>query len=222
MGWQLIRVVDMFLGGISIIGGAPIMTVARYNTNGSSDTTFGNNGVATKRIFGSAGAYDVVIQSTGKIVTAGFTISSSGNREFGLVRFNTDGSLDTTFNTVGTIATPIGNNACAYSLVSQSNNYIIAAGVSNNKFALARYNSNGSLDTTFGSGGIVTTPIGSSAQINDIVLQSNSQIVAVGFSDNKIALARYNTNGSLDNTFGSGGIVTTSIGGFAAIANYFW
>jgi uncharacterized delta-60 repeat protein len=198
------------IAGVSIISGAPIVTVVRYNTDGTIDTSFGSSGIATKRIFSSAGAYDVALQSSGKIVTAGFTVNA-GIREFALMRFNTDGSLDTTFNGSGTIATAIGHDSCAYAVAIQTNNRIIAAGVSNNQFALARY-INGSLDTSFGSSGIVTTTIGSSAQINDVVLQSNGKIIAVGFADNQFALARYNTNGTLDTTFGSGGIVTTSIG----------
>lgn len=203
--------------GTSIIGGAPIVTVVRYKADGTLDASFGESGIATKRIFGNAGAYDFAFQNTGKIITVGYTVNA-GTREFGLVRFNTDGSLDTTFGSVGTIVTPIGSDACAYAIAVQSNNYIIAAGVSNAKFALARYKANGSLDTTFGFGGIVTTAIGSSAQINDIVLQSDGKIVAVGFSQNDIALARYTRNGSLDTTFGSGGIVITEAG-TTALAN---
>lgn len=205
------------IAGVSIIGGAPIVTVARYNADGTLDFTFGNNGIAMKRIFASAGAYDVGLQSTGKIITAGFTINS-GKRELGLVRFNTNGAVDTTFNGSGTIATPIGADACAYTLAIQSNDRIIAAGVSNNQFALARYTSNGSPDTSFGSGGIVTTRIGNTAQINDIALQNNGLIVAAGFSDNQFALARYNANGSIDTTFGNAGIVTTPLG-ITAMAN---
>lgn len=199
------------VAGVSVIGGAPIVTVVRYLSSGTLDSTFGSSGIAIKRIFSSAGAYDVGLQSTGKIVTAGFTVNS-GTREFGLVRFNTDGSLDTTFNSVGTIATAIGADACAYALAIQANDRIIAAGVSNNQFALARYTVNGSLDSSFGTGGIVKTVIGGNSQINDVILQSNGQIIAVGYSDNRYALARYNVNGTLDTTFGSGGIVTNALG----------
>lgn len=199
------------IAGVSVIGGAPIVTVARYNVNGIIDFTFGNNGIAIKRIFASSGAYALGLQSTGKIITAGFTINS-GKREFALVRFNTNGSVDATFNGSGSIVTPIGADACAYALAIQSNDRIIAAGVSNNQFALVRYTGSGSPDTSFGSGGIVTTRIGSTAQINDIVLQNNGLIVVAGFSDNQFAVARYNANGSIDTTFGNAGIVTTALG----------
>ena len=198
------------VAGTSIINNAPIITVVRYNTNGTLDTSFGNNGVAIKRIFGNAGAYDVALQNSGKIIAAGYTVNS-GTREFGLVRFNTDGAVDTTFGNSGTITTAIGSDSCAYAMTVQPNNYIIAAGVSNAKFALARYMTNGSLDTTFGSGGIVTNSVGLIAQINDVALQNDGKIVAVGFSDTSIALARYTTNGTLDSTFGLNGIVTTAV-----------
>ena len=199
------------VAGVSIISGAPIVTVVRYNSDGTIDSSFGSGGIATKRIFSSAGAYDVALQSTGKIVTSGFTVNS-GTREFGLVRFNTDGSLDTTFNGGGTVATAIGSDASAFALAIQTNDRIVAAGVSNNQFVLARYTVNGSLDSSFGTGGIVKTIIGGNSQINDVILQSNGKIVAVGFSANQCALARYNVNGTLDTSFGVGGIVTTAIG----------
>ena len=83
------------IAGVSIINDAPIITVVRYNSNGSIDSSFGNNGVAIKRIFGSAAAYDVGLQSFGAIVTAGFAVDS-GARVFALARFTTDGVLDTT------------------------------------------------------------------------------------------------------------------------------
>lgn len=203
------------VAGVSVIDGAPIITVVRYHSNGSIDSHFGNNGVAIKRIYGSAGAHDVGLQSFGNIVTAGFAINS-GTREFALARFTTNGSLDTTFGSGGTRVTPIGADAFANALAIQINDYIVAAGVGNNRFALVRYLPNGLPDSLFGHAGIVTTAIGSNSQINDVILQSNGNIIAVGSSDNKFALARYNTDGMLDTTFGNAGIVTTSIGNSAS------
>jgi uncharacterized delta-60 repeat protein len=176
----------------------------------------------------------VAIQSDGKIVAAGgsYNFASNGgtNDGFELARYNTDGSLDISFGTGGKVVTPFGGYAVASAVAIQSDGKIVAAGrslignVSN--FALARYNTNGSLDTTFGMGGKVVTLIGGSSFASAVAIQSNGKIVAagntrpnLGFSFLYFALARYNTNGSLDTSFGSGGIVETPIGNSSAAAN---
>lgn len=103
-------------------------------------------------------------------------------------------------------------------LALQSDGKIIAAGSASDgsgaDFALARYNTNGALDASFGANGITTTAIGSSdSQIDALALQSDGRILAAGYSHNgsnvEFCLARYNADGSLDDTFGVGGIVIT-------------
>jgi uncharacterized delta-60 repeat protein len=174
----------------------------------------------------SSGAEEIKIQSDGKIVVAGYSETASIT-SFALARYNPDGSLDTSFGIGGKTTTSIeGNNEYANSLVIQSDGKIIAAGYSlnqtgtrnDNDFALVRYNTNGSLDTSFGTGGKVTTAIGSGYDnINTIAIQGDGKIVAAGYSDNingiytDFALVRYNTNGSLDTSFGTGGKVTNEI-----------
>ena len=106
-------------------------------------------------------AYSVAIQSDGKIVAAGYSNNGS-NWDFALVRYNTDGSLDTNFDSDGKVTTAIGSgNDYAWSVTIQSDGKIVAAGDSNNgsnnDFALVRYNTDGSLDTSFDSDGKVTT-----------------------------------------------------------------
>ncbi len=203
--------------------------VVRYKTDGSLDPTFGTGGkVVTPIGSGADYANAVAIQSDGRIVVAGATHNGS-NYDFALVRYNTSGSLDTAFGTGGKIVTPIGSgNDLAEAVAIQSNGEIVAAGYTStgaaNAFALARYGSDGSLDTTFGIGGKAVTPIGSfDDEANAIAIQSNGEIVAAGYtyngSDNDFALARYHTDGSLDATFGAGGIVTTSIGSGNDVAN---
>jgi uncharacterized delta-60 repeat protein len=123
------------------------------------------------------------------------------------VRYNTDGSLDTTFNATGTkpgiVTTPIGSDGYwdfAYALGIQSDDKIVAAGFSNSgsnyDFALVRYDTNGSLDTTFNATGIVTTPIGSSDDFAlALGIQSNGRIVVAGYSligsNDDFSLVRY-------------------------------
>lgn len=207
--------------------------LVRYNTDGTLDTTFGTGGtgIVTTDINGiNDVALALVIQPDNKLVAAGFTDTGSQN-EFALVRYNTDGTLDTSFGTGGTgiVTTSIGAvDDEAFALVIQpSDGKLVAAGYSNNGsqriFALVRYNTNGTPDAGFGSAGIVTTLIGSKDQAFALAIQPNGKLVAAGFSTITssgavvFALARYNTNGSLDTTGFNPtgtipGVVTTPIG----------
>jgi uncharacterized delta-60 repeat protein len=202
--------------------------LARYNTDGTLDTNFGTGGKVITAIGSSTDvAYSVAIQSDGKIVAAGFSNNGSNN-DFALVRYNTNGTLDTTFDSDGKVTTAIGSgNDVAYSVAIQSDGKIVAAGfgtVSNQDFALVRYNTDGSLDTSFDSDGKVTNSIGSSIDYaRSVAIQSDGKIVAAGYSrsggnNDDFALVRYNTNGTLDTTFDSDGKVTTAIGSGADIA----
>ena len=212
------------------------VTVTVSPRSGSLDTTFGESGkVVTSIGSGNSQALALGIQSGGKIVAAGRSFNSTGNKnDFALVRYNAGGSLDTGFGTGGTgiVTTSIGSsNDQANALGIQYNGTpdfkIVVAGSSYNSnsskfdFALVRYNANGTLDTGFGTGGtgIVTTSIGNSYDYaNALGIQPDGRIVVAGRSFNSnsnkydFALVRYNANGTLDTTFGTNGKVTTSIG----------
>lgn len=200
----------------------------RLNSDGTFDNTFSGDGILTVDI--DAGSEDhgsnVKFTSTGKIVIAGYR-NKGCSGDFAVVRINTDGTLDNTFSGDGIVTT--GITGCTEdfisSLVVQSDDKIIASGSSKDvdyDFAMARYNTDGTLDATFGTGGIVVTPIGPAGISDDhcygIALQADGKIVRTGWtrastsSDFDFATARYNTDGSLDNTFGTGGIVITNIG----------
>jgi uncharacterized delta-60 repeat protein len=212
--------------GVAIISGTPVTALVRYLSSGTPDNSFGTSGVVTTQIGDRSDGYGLALQSDGQIVVGGFA-SVLGNTNFAVARYNSaDGSLDTSFNSSGplpgTVTTAIGSDDIAYALAIDSSGNIIAAGISNNAFALVRYLPDGSLDTSFGSSGIVTTSITgtSSSRINGMVIQSNGQIVVVGSADDFLALARYNTNGSLDTTgfHSSGsqpGVVTSAINEFS-------
>jgi uncharacterized delta-60 repeat protein len=188
--------------------------LARYNTDGSLDTGFGTGGKVTTAIGPWAGAYSVAIQSDGKIVAAG--LSGAATSSFTIVRYNTDGSLDTGFGTGGIVTTTIGSShAYAYSIAIQSDGKLVVSGTDSYGFALTRYNTDGSLDAGFGTGGIVTSDLGSGLDIaRSVVIQSDGKIVAAGDVNGgtRIALVRYNTDGSFDAGFGTGGVVVTDIG----------
>jgi len=163
----------------------------------------------------SSAALAVAIQPDGKIVTAGESYTGS-KYVFGVARYTTDGILDTSFNSTGTVLTSFtANTDVARSIAVQADGKIVVAG-SAGGFALARYNPNGSLDTSFGVSGKVITHIGTGdTSANAIVIQSDGRIVAAGYGSNGayFALVRYNMNGSLDTSFGGTGIITTSVGG---------
>ena len=205
------------VAGYSYNGSNYDFAVARYNANGSLDTSFGGTGKVTTPI-GSADdhGYSVAIQSDGKIVVAG-----DSNYDFAVVRYNADGSLDTSFDGDGKVTTPIAFSDYAYSVVLQSDGKIVVAGDSYNgsnwDFAVVRYNTSGSLDTSFNGSGKATSDFGSSNDYGyGVALQADGKIVAAGYmwtgSTYDIALARYNTNGSLDTSFDGDGKVVTPIG----------
>ena len=215
--------------GYSYNGSNYGFALARYDTSGSLDNAFGTNGKEITLVgLSDAFAYSAAIQKDGKIVAAG--ISSLGsNYGFSIVRYKENGSLDSSFGNGGIVATNIGNTYdLANSVQLQEDGKIVVAGYSmiNNQseFAVVRYNTNGSLDSGFGTGGIVTTSIG---DINDygqsVALQSDGKIVVTGYSyignNPVLATVRYNSNGTLDNTFGANGKLTTSIGTSQSYAN---
>ncbi len=199
-------------------GGSNDFALARYNTDGSLDTTFNGDGRVTTDFGGDEVAEGVAVQTDGKIVAAGRT---GGVVDFALVRYNTDGSLDTTFNGDGRVTTDFGGDEVAVAVAVQADGSIVAAGgstVGSNDFALARYNRDGSLDTTFDTDGKVTTDVGGNDQLWDAALQADGKIVAVGNvfagpGGSDLALVRYNTDGSLDTTFDTDGKVTTDFAG---------
>ena len=169
--------------------------------DGDLDTTFDSDGKVTTAIgSGNEQALSVAIQSDGKIVAAGRS-SNGSNDDFALVRYNTDGTLDTTFDSDGKVTTAIGSGTeTAYSVAIQSDGKIVAAGFSfngsNNDVALVRYNTDGTLDTNFDSDGKVTTDIGSyNDYARSVAIQSDGKIVVAGFSNNgsndDFALVRY-------------------------------
>ena len=190
---------------------------------GDLDPTFGGGAgyVVTPVVAGHDAAWDVVVQPDGKIVAVGQ--SRTTTTDFALVRHDADGSLDATFGTGGIVTTPVGaGDEIARGLLVQPDGKIVAVGYSNNgannDFALVRYEADGSLDATFGTGGIVTTPIGTAGDnALHVARQSDGKLVVAGYAAMPgtgidPVIARYEENGTLDGTFGTGGIVTVPVG----------
>src|SRR5436190_5296595 len=191
------------------------------------DPTFGNGGIVITRgseprtLLNAASA--MAIQADGKIIVVGEGAATLG---FAVVRYNTDGSLDSSFGSGGIVITEVGSlNYGAASVALQPDGKIVVAGKAitdfafrHTNFAVARYNPNGSLDTSFGGTGAIVTSIGdSNIAVTSVKIQSDGKIIAAGSSsdpaDGDFVIVRYATDGSLDTSFGGTGIVIIDIGG---------
>ncbi len=187
--------------------------LARYNVNGSLDASFDGDGIVVTDFGGTDFPYAIAIQPDGRIIMAGMS-DNLGENNYALVRYNTDGSLDASFDVDGKVITDIWDQDCAYALTIQADGKIVAAGYSTSggsvmDISLARYNTDGSLDNTFDGDGKVATDIRVESNAAGAVHQQvDGRLVAVGYTDaSDFALVRYNTNGSLDATFDGDGIV---------------
>ncbi|HEY7115220.1 MAG TPA: PKD domain-containing protein [Tepidisphaeraceae bacterium] len=198
--------------------------LARYNANGTLDTTFGaaHTGYVTAD-FGSDSdeAYAMAVQADGKVVLAGHTQTLGGFFDFAVARFNADGSLDTTFapdHSGKVVVDFAGDFDQASSVAVQADGKIVATGTAtiafNANFALVRLNADGTLDAGFGAahnGKIAIEWSGAYAESTSVAVQSDGRILAAGYASSyatgsaDAAVVRFNTDGSLDATFGSGG-----------------
>ncbi|MBM4074119.1 MAG: hypothetical protein FJ267_00560 [Planctomycetes bacterium] len=195
-------------------------SLSRYNTDGSLDLSFGSNGFSHVGMIASA----LEIQSDGKILVAGVPQGASGG-DFGLARFNSDGSLDGTFDGDGKLTTDFfGRNDGATSIAIQSDGRIVVAGSAEaalpgtgSYFAVAVYNPDGSLDSSFDGDGKVTTDVipNQFDFAASVAIQQDGKIIAGGHSSDgtllHMSLVRYLSNGELDTTFDNDGILITSI-----------
>jgi uncharacterized delta-60 repeat protein len=203
------------------------IALARYNANGSLDSSFGVGGKVRTDLTGRADiATSLALDAGGRIVVGGQTLDANngGLNDAVLVRYNADGSLDSTFGNGGKVITDVAGFADRInSLAVQADGKLVAAGIADlsageetEVFALLRYNSNGTLDQSFGTGGKVTTMFSGQEGGQAIAIANNGKIVVAGATSSNrfdFALARYNPDGSLDPTFGAGGKVTTDFAG---------
>jgi uncharacterized delta-60 repeat protein len=196
-------------------GSNPMFALARYNADGTLDTTFDLDGrLRTDFSGGRDAGWDVAIQSDGKIVAAGYA-SGRGAGRWALARYNSDGTPDSSFDDDGRLTTNFTLNFDAATAVAvQPDGKIVAAGAASDDsfFALARYNIDGALDSTFEGDGTVITDFTSRGDFAwDLALQTDGKLVAVGLAGKTWGIARYDTNGVLDPTFNDDGKVRTDL-----------
>jgi len=201
--------------------------VVRYNPDGTLDNMLDADGIVTTSFAGSSSLNEIKIQTDGKIVAVGRERDPVQGTNFAVARYNPDGTLDNSFSVDGKVTTAFGpGNDSGRALLIQPDGKIVATGThgvetNNDEFALVRYNSDGTLDNSFGIAGKVTTAIGSGSFIGgrSVVLQADGKIVVAGDGTDEIAVLRYNSDGSLDNSFGTDGIVIKDIAGGPSRAN---
>jgi len=194
-------------------------SLARYNSDGSLDGSFGSGGKVSTGVGNFLGndaadfGASLGLQSNGKLVVAGCS-KINGQDQFSLLRFLSNGALDTGFGDDGKISTAFGTgNAKAHAISIQADNKILVAGEtsvgSKIDFALARYNANGTLDTSFSGDGKVTTTVGSSSGGHAVVIQPDGKILVAGTvysgADSNFAIVRYLSNDTLDTAFSADG-----------------
>ncbi len=199
------------------------VAVLRYNQDGSLDNSFSVDGITLTDLGGvyydyysSDGANQAILQSDGKILVIGNRFADP-YFEIALLRFNSDGSLDASFDSDGIVISSIIGNAVAGSGAIQIDGKILVGGSIGSGFGVVRYHSNGSLDNSFDGDGWVSTPIFSSASGMKILIQADGKLVLAGFVNAGIAgidfvVVRYNTDGSLDNSFDGDGKAITDFG----------
>jgi uncharacterized delta-60 repeat protein len=201
-------------------GGGGRFYLVRYLTDGTPDLTFGNDSVVfTNFTRGGDYGYDVAVNSVGKIVAVG--TAAGGGHRFAVARYNTDGSLDTSFGGDGKVLTNFtAGYDFAFNVLVQADDKILVvggAGGSGGRFAMARYNDDGTLDSTFGGGDgkVMTNFTGGDDYADDVALGDNNTIVVAGTANfrrrGRFAVAQYDASGNLDPSFSGDGRVMTNL-----------
>ena len=208
--------------------------ITRLDTYGFTDSSF-NGGNVKYTSFApnlNEGAWAVAVQSDGKIVAAGVS-NDAGDGDFAVVRYESTGSLDFSFDFDGQTTIPMEFSGRARSVAIQSDGKIVLGGFQTKNenhsnveyydFGLIRLNTDGSLDESFGESGIQITDIGNSADVGySVALQADGKILLAGTSFNgsfyNFAVLRYTTDGWLDTSFSDDGIQTTSFSSGNSVA----
>ena len=226
------------IGNVSDGSGGSDLALARYNLNGALDTTFGaGTGKVITNFDTGDNIYQVAVYPTGSeyanyIVVVGeiYGPNHGGYSNLLVARYKPDGSLDTTFGDGGLVVDRHDN--VGYDVALQPDGKIVVAGVQvlwepafHVDFFAARYDTSGNLDPTFGSVGSVATQIPNlAASAQSVLIQPDGKIVLTGYGYDAaqryyIALARYDTYGTLDASFGASGAAGASAASPAALTD---
>ncbi|WP_075086540.1 tandem-95 repeat protein [Mariniblastus fucicola] len=208
--------------GYANYGGQDQMIAARFETNGTLDASFGTGGQVVLPVdVADEQASAVALQSDGKLILVGSS-NNGADSDFAIRRLDVDGSLDTSFGNLGVVGIDISlSQDNGNALVIGGNDEIFVGGTSdasgNGDSVVIKLGADGNLDATFGTGGVASAAAGNPSEtVSDLAIQDDGKVVAVGAayngSNNDVSVIRFNTDGTLDGTFGSGGLVRTAIG----------
>ena len=208
--------------GYGTFSGDEQIFAVRFNDDGSLDNTFGTSGQTILPMdVSDERAMAVALQSDGKVIIGGRS-NNGADTDFALRRLNTDGTLDTTFGTLGIVAVDVSaSGETGNAIYVGSGDEIFLAGSTNasgdNDSTVVKFDADGNLDASFGTGGVFTVAAGVPFEtLYDLTVQSDGKIVAVGeaytaATKNDVSVIRINANGTLDTTFGTGGIVRETL-----------
>ncbi len=227
----------ILVGNVDGINGNKNFAIIRFNSNGTIDSSFNPSGQLPGSAIVDLNNYDdsssVVLQETDKIILAGTTLVSS-LQKITMIRFNPDGSLDSSFGINGIQIQSVGSNPTSGKVYLKTDENLLWAGqdyfnnTGKSNFFLAQFNKvTGSLDSNFNSSGFVSINIDNRSGASGLVLQPDGKFILTGYAQpinnlnpnftydvpTNIATIRLNTNGSLDTSFGTNGKVLTNIGG---------
>ncbi|HSV05128.1 MAG TPA: hypothetical protein VLI07_01370 [Candidatus Binatus sp.] len=194
--------------GVATVWGAP----------GDVDSSFGSKGFARAPFEGFAFGQVVARQPDGKLVTAGAASPPNKITQVALARFQLDGTPDPSFGTGGITSTPVGSSTPqARSILVQDDGKLVVVGFlsspGDDSVFLARYDAQGNLDGSFGTGGIAVAMPPGGFQATNAILEPDGKIVVATSAGGDALILRYGTDGTLDGTFGAGGVATVDLGG---------
>ncbi|HEY1684074.1 MAG TPA: hypothetical protein VGG19_04880 [Tepidisphaeraceae bacterium] len=179
----------------------------RFNTDGSLDSSFGSDGIASTPLEDWDGSVDVTVLPDGSILTCGQV-----GGYMTVLKFASDGTPDDSFGTDGVAS--LGVAGGLNNMVVLSDGTIVLGGQEGgDNLAIAELNSDGSLNTDFGAEGFVSMELDGNSAVCGMIVQSYGQIVIDGYDGSSSTfIARFNADGSADNSFGNGGMTITNIG----------
>lgn len=217
-------------GKVLAVGGTSgTVALARYLPTGAPDPSFGGDGTVTTSLAGFAFAFDVALQSDGRIVVVG---SAGGGNQLLVARYHPDGSRDASFDGDGVLTVSLASPTTGSAVEVQEDGKIVAVGRTDSpfdpwfsSFAIFRFTPNGSPDPTFDADGLVVTVLGPLAAPSDATLLPNGRIAVAGSAglgvERQFVVAMYEADGRLASDFATDGIASVDLGGFdeaAAIA----
>ena len=203
-------------GRLVLVGECPggfFLSVARLNENGGLDLSFGSNGQVKTSFPGGVFAAAAMLQPDGRIVAVGNAVGCCAIQA---ARYNPDGSLDPSFGTGGKLTLQLAQDFVVADAVLQGDGKLVIAGIFDggalDDFGIVRLLPNGVLDPSFDGDGVVISDFGSDEAIGSVIVLGDGRIVLGGRRLNDFALVRYLPDGSLDGTFGNGGLATADSG----------